>query len=75
MAHGLGHCHCAHEKLVYCGHCDVAYCDGCKREWGLRLGGWTWYSPYSSATYTLNSAGQTNATSISTTSPEGHTHG
>lgn len=73
MAHGVGHCHCAHSNLSYCSHCDVAYCNNCKREWGWRLGGWTWYSQQP---YNLTS-GTTNAYTIqaTTASEGGHTHG
>lgn len=34
--------HCAH-AMGYCGHCDVAYCSKCSREWGRPCNGIHYY--------------------------------
>lgn len=38
MYHHTHGCECGHEDLAYCKKCDVVWCRGCGREWGL----WSW---------------------------------
>ena len=80
-----GHSHCDHE-LAYCGHCDVAYCRKCQREWGPRKYYWPWAGYYQyQYPYTIYQGGgnlsvqaqgsQTTAASISNVPLESHNHG
>ena len=50
--HEEAHAHCEH-CLHFCGHCDVAYCCDCKREWGVHTSWYPWtYNYPGSATIT-----------------------
>lgn len=37
------HAKCKHQ-LKYCEHCDLVYCEECKREWKKEMTGWTYTS-------------------------------
>jgi len=37
----MSHCHCKHEVVKYCSHCNVCYCEKCGEEWSA-----TTYYPY-----------------------------
>lgn len=57
--HEKAHAHCEH-CLHFCGHCDVAYCCDCKREWGTHSNWyphqwWTTTTPYVNDTITAAS--------------------
>ena len=38
------HCTCEH-KLKYCEHCDIVYCEKCKKEWKKEVSNFTWTAP------------------------------
>ncbi len=43
----LNHAH----VLLYCNHCDVVYCEGCKKEWRQQA---VWYASYTYPYTTCN---------------------
>lgn len=59
--HNQHHAHCEH-AMAYCGHCDVAYCSKCSREWGVHSSWW----PYYPATTTTTNAPSTYDTTVLT---------
>ena len=56
--------HCDHgtceHTLKHCGHCDVAYCTACKREWGHHTYRWPYYPYWTTYTSPTGSAGSGN---------------
>lgn len=62
--------HCLHASLGYCATCDVAFCRGCKREWGghVHVSTWPGWSPYYQPTWVYTSTSGAEGTMTTTAS-------